>query len=124
MATPVKFQAPSLTMPAALDVGRYTFRLLTRVELCCMIAAIVLAGLVRPSWAAVVMLVIVVLAIVYQRLALLPALDARVSSILAGKMVGESALHRVFAVLECLKSALLIASSAVEAWRLACFKSI
>src|SRR5690606_31087651 len=32
LATPVKFLAPSLTLPVALDVGRYTFTWLSRVE--------------------------------------------------------------------------------------------
>lgn len=120
MATPVKFQAPSLAMPAALEVGRYTFRLLARVELCLLIAMIAVAGLARPSGAALVMLIVVVLAVVVQRLWLLPALDARVAAILAGKVVTGTSLHRVFAVLECLKSALLIGSAAVESWRLSC----
>jgi len=118
MATPVKFQASSLAMPTALEVGRYTFRLLARVELCLLIAMIVFAGLARPSFAAVVMLIVVVLAVVVQRLWLLPALDARVAAILAGTAVTGSSLHRVFALLECVKSALLIGSGAVESWRI------
>jgi hypothetical protein len=41
IATPVKFQAPSLTLLKGTEIGRYTFRLPTRIELCFWIAALV-----------------------------------------------------------------------------------
>jgi hypothetical protein len=44
LATPVKFLAPSLTLPAALDVGRHTFSLYNRAELALLVALILLAS--------------------------------------------------------------------------------
>src|SRR5690606_9509596 len=43
LATPVKFLAPSLTLPVALDVGRQTFHWLNRVEIVLAAATLVSA---------------------------------------------------------------------------------
>lgn len=111
MATPVKFQAPSLTMQAGLEVGRYTFRLLARVELAFVIATIILACVVRPPWFTVFALALVIVEVLVQRFWLLPALDNRVSQILAGAVPFFSADHAVYAVMEVIKVALLVAAA-------------
>src|SRR5690606_28813635 len=43
LATPVKFLAPTLTMPVALDVGRQTFHWFNRIEIVLAVAALVVA---------------------------------------------------------------------------------
>lgn len=112
ISTPVKFQAPLLTMAAGLDVGRYTFRLLSEIELGLAVAAIAATVLARPQRLVVGALALVVAAVLMQHYWLLPVLDARVTSILAGEPVGPSSYHTVFAAIEVLKSLLLIAAAA------------
>lgn len=114
IATPVKFQAPSLTIPVGLEVGRYTFRLFARVELVFLIALIITAFVARPRRITVVALAIVAGAILVERYWLLPALDARVSQILAGGPISFSSSHWVYAALEAVKAALLIAATGIE----------
>ena len=114
LATPVKFQAPSLTMPVALEIGRYTFRLLARVERCFLIAAIIAARIARPQPVTVLALALVAVAVVLQRYWLLPALDHRVSQILAGGAVSFSTSHWVYAAMEIAKATLLITTGVVE----------
>ena len=114
MATPVKFQAPSLTMPVALEVGRYTFRLLARVELCFLIAAIIAARIARPRPVTVLALALVAITVVLQHYWLLPALDHRVSQILAGGPITFATGHWVYAAMEIAKATLLITTAVVE----------
>ena len=49
LATPAKFQAETLTLPVALEVGRVTFRLLDRLEWLLLAAVMVAAWRHRPS---------------------------------------------------------------------------
>lgn len=45
IATPVKFQAPNLTMPVALEVGKATFHLFNVIEWSVIITAIILTNI-------------------------------------------------------------------------------
>ena len=56
IATPVKFQAPHLTTPVALEVGRYTFGLFSNVELGFLIAIVIAAALAQPRRITVILL--------------------------------------------------------------------
>jgi hypothetical protein len=113
LATPVKFLAPSLSLPVALDVGRYTFMALSRIE---MIAAAVLLGcavlgarnkLIRT--AALLTAAVVALQVLW----LLPLLDARVEVIIQGGTPLPSFLHDIYVGAEAMKGLLL----AIVAWR-------
>lgn len=91
-ATSVKFQAPSLTLQAGLEVGRYTFRLLGRVDFCLLISALATTGMAQPRSITTVMLAMVIVIVALQRFWLLPFLDKRVSAVLAsGTFVLDSA---------------------------------
>lgn len=114
ISTPVKFQAPLLTMAAGLDVGRYTFRLLSQIELGLAAAAIAASLLARPRQLIIGALVLVIAAVLVQHFWLLPMLDARVTRILAGESVPASSSHTVFASIEVIKSLLLMAAAALE----------
>ena len=110
LATPVKFQAPSLTLPVALDVGRATFALLAKVEwvLCAILLALALIAR-RRVW-------IVVAAglgglLVLQALWLLPVLDARVGQIIAGQPVAPSNHHLVYIAVDSVKALALLGLS-------------
>lgn len=114
LATPIKFTAPSLALPVALDVGRVTFAALNKVEIA---AAVVLLLLVltiaRSGWnlAGALVLALVVGA---QTLWLLPLLDARVGTIMAGGTPPESNLHTIYIVAETLKLVVLLALGVVN----------
>ena len=114
MATPIKFQAPSLTLQTGLEVGRYTFRLLGRVEFCLLIAAVAPVGMVQPRGITWVLLALIVVVITLQRFWLLPFLDNRVSEILAGGAPLFSIHHRIYAAMEVAKATLLILSAVME----------
>jgi hypothetical protein len=114
IATPVKFQAPHLTMPVALEIGRYTFRLFSNVELGFLLAIVAAAAFARPRRITIVMLAVVAVQLLLERWWLLPELDARVSRILAGGAVAFSSSHWVYAVFDGLKTVLLIAATAIE----------
>lgn len=114
LATPVKFQAQSLSMPVALEIGRYTFRLLGHVELCFWIATVIAACIARARRPTLILLGLVTLEVVLQRYWLLPALDNRVSQILAGGPVSFVTGHWVYAFLEVAKVILLITAAIVE----------
>lgn len=108
LATPVKFLAPSLDLPTALDVGRVTFALFIKVEwvLCALLVAGVLAGqeygLLR--WSGVAVLAVILLV---QTVWLLPVLDARVGQIMAGLTVPRTPHHLIYIIGEAAKALIL-----------------
>ncbi|MEZ5246023.1 MAG: DUF4149 domain-containing protein [Acidimicrobiales bacterium] len=112
LATPVKFTADSLTRPVALDVGRATFHALAYLEwtlVACL--AIVLWQAVgagrRPSERALVAAGVVTVIVVLQSAWLIPALDERVASIIAGTEPPPSHLHTLYGIAEVTKVAAL-----------------
>lgn len=109
LATPVKFLAPSLTLPVALDVGRYTFIWLSRVEVVLGVAILSAAIAQNPKawtiWVAGLLLAIVA----GQFFWLLPLLDARVEVILQGDVPPPSSLHITYIFAEVAKLAALLA---------------
>lgn len=115
LETPVKFTAPSLTLPIGLDVGRHVFRVFNKVEIA---GALLACGLMLFARAeqqrAVVWLPMaaVLLVVALQTGWLLPVLDARVEMILAGQTPPRSApYHLVYIVLEALKLICLVAAA-------------
>ncbi|MEZ5902955.1 MAG: hypothetical protein R3D88_06570 [Alphaproteobacteria bacterium] len=77
LATPIKFQAPNLTIPVALEVGKATFHLFNSVEWGVIILVIVLtktSPAIRKKW---LMCALMFIALSVQSFWLLPALDIR-----------------------------------------------
>lgn len=123
LATPVKFMAPSLSLPVALDVGRHTFALFTKLEL--LLAVILLAlvwveagsrsGALFWKLAAGALIVLVLLQIFWLR----PVLDARVELIIQGTPPPASWLHNLYILYEVVKlvALLLLGSSALRKLR-------
>lgn len=123
LATPVKFMAPSLDLPTALDVGRVTFALLAKVEwgLCALVlAGALLAQPRRALWLAAIAGLAILLAA--QALWLIPVLDARVSRIIAGAPVAPSGHHLFYIVGEAAKAVILAILSIAALCRLICIK--
>lgn len=109
LATPVKFVVADLSLPVALQVGQATFHLFAKVEWAlttALIGASALAWRTRP----VVMVITLMIAgvVLVQALWLLPALDARVSEIVAGGSPAPSAHHAFYAGLEVAKALILM----------------
>lgn len=116
LATPIKFTAPSLDLPVALDVGRVTFAALNKTEIA---AAAVLLVLVlaagRSAWnigGAVLLAALVGIQTVW----LLPLLDARVGIIMSGGTPPESSLHLFYVLAEGLKLLLLVGLGTINLW--------
>ena len=112
LATPVKFQAPSLDLPTALDVGRVTFALLSKTEwtLCALLIA---STLVSPQSRNLRLgfLGVLVVVLLLQAVWLLPVLDARVSQIMTGVAVPGTAHHLLYIAAEALKVLVLLGLS-------------
>lgn len=109
LATPAKFLAPSLSLPAALDVGRATFAVYNRAELG-LLALLLLIGFASRAPRRWYLALSVPGAIaVLQAVWLIPALDDRVSVILAGGAhLANSSLHAGYIAAELAKIAALI----------------
>ncbi len=122
LEAPVKFTAPSLTLPIGLDVGRHVFGVFNKVEIGFALIAMALALSSHPSRVIGFFLGGTVLILALQTLWLLPILDSRVTQILNGQMPPRAPFHVIYIVLEGLKlvgllgvgvSALLALSRAV-----------
>ena len=110
LAAPAKFNAPSLTLPVAMEVGRQEFGILNRVEIGFAVLTLALAAYLRPGRLIWLALAIAALVVAVQALWLLPVLDARALSIIQGETPQPAPWHMVYIVIEVGKLlALLIA---------------
>lgn len=112
LATPVKFLAPTLTLPVALDVGRQTFAIFSKVESVFALLLVLLVFLKSRTAVSVSMTILVALIVLFEVLWLLPVLDMRVGNILAGHAVEQTNDHRIYITLDVLK---LLALSVLSA---------
>ena len=109
LATPVKFQAPSLSLPVALEVGHVTFRAFSRVEW--LLAALLVlsgavAGLRRPLlWLPIGFVAAIVAA---QAFWLLPVLDTRIAAVIGGAPLPASSDHLYYVIAEGVKLVALL----------------
>ena len=110
LAAPAKFNAPSLSLPVAMEVGRQEFAVLNRVEIGLAVLTVALAALVRPGRVVALGLALAALVIAVQSLWLLPVLDARALAIIQGETPQPAPWHMLYIVLEVSKLlALLVA---------------
>lgn len=108
LATPVRFTAPTVTRPIALDVSRVVFAALNKAELAALVVLLVVvrvAGLARQWWGVCAFLAVIVLA---QGVWLIPELAARTNIIISGGEPESSNAHAIYAALEVTKIALLL----------------
>jgi hypothetical protein len=118
IATPAKFLAPSLPLPQALDVGRWTFHVLALIEwtfaalfVCALVATRRQLGDVL-SWLLIVITCIAVI-LVAETFWLRPILDDRVSAIIRGEHVPPSHLHQLYIGLEAIKLSAILAGGII-----------
>ncbi|MEE8343696.1 MAG: hypothetical protein V3R35_00050 [Woeseiaceae bacterium] len=108
LATPVRFTAPLITRPVALDVGRVVFAALNKAELIALLILLLVvrvSGRARELWAQCSALILILLV---QSVWLLPELAARSQQIVAGVEPAPSMLHGTYSVLELSKLLLLL----------------
>ncbi len=104
IATPVKFQAAGLDLPTALDVGRLTFGTFSRVEWGLAVGLAVTVWVSRPARWRQILTAAVIVSLALQAVWLLPALTARVETIMSGKMPDASFHHFLYAGIEAAKA--------------------
>ena len=108
LETPLKFQAPGITLPLGLGIGRLVFRALNATEIT--LATVLLAALLayRPGFAGWALLVTSGALLATQTGLLRPRLDHRAAQIITGHIPPPSRLHLAYIALEILKVAALI----------------
>ncbi len=109
LATPAKFEAPSLSLAVAMDVGRATFAALNRAELGCAVltAGLLIGGAARGLWIWVAS-GLAVLGVLLETVWLLPVLDERAQVVIDGGMPQSSSLHDIYIAVDVLKLLALI----------------
>lgn len=110
LATPIKFQAVSLTLPVALDVGQTTFSAFNKMEwlLSIVLVASLFISRLKPTSLPVLLTIGLVVIVLLQTFWLLPALDTRVNAVIAGEVLPPSQFHNLYVVAEGLKLLALI----------------
>jgi hypothetical protein len=108
LATPVRFSAPTITRPVALDVGQVVFAALNKAEFVALIILLILvrvSGFAKELWAGCGALALILIA---QSMWLLPELSARTQQIIAGMEPPPSFVHGAYSILELSKLLLLL----------------
>ncbi|MBD8020480.1 hypothetical protein [Brevibacterium gallinarum] len=112
---PLKFQAPGITIPLGLGIGRLVFTAMNIVEgilALMLISAVIMTRQIRPAWtllATIAGLLIVKVALVR------PLLNARTEAVLAGTAEAGSAVHLIYIALDAVLFCVLAAFTWVQA---------
>ena len=108
LATPVRFTAPTITRPVALDIGQVVFAALNKAELIALVILLIVvrvSGRARELWLQCSVLALILIA---QSVWLLPQLALRSQQIVAGIEPPPSMLHGSYSVLELIKLSMLL----------------
>ena len=103
VATPLKFQAPGVTLGIGLEIGRLVFSVFNKIEIAfaVLLAVIVLSGPKRDK--SLLALGAACLALAIQTLWLLPSLIDRIQMVIEGHSMPASLLHSIYVGLEVTK---------------------
>ena len=119
MEAPLKFQAPGITIPLGLGIGRLVFFALNKMEL--VLAGVFLISLLgNRSVGRVVVTIFAMIALILgiETLWLLPVLDARAEQVINGTAEPFSKMHFIYIALDALKLILLFVLGVVVTRRL------
>lgn len=110
MEAPLKFQAPNITLPLGLGIGRLVFQALNVIEIAMALVLVFSIFIAQPKdrnpvWLFNLTLIVLIL----QTAWLLPALGLRSDLIIAGGIPTPSDLHMIYIILEVIKLLLLFA---------------
>lgn len=112
IATPVKFMAPNLTMPIALEVGKATFHVFNKIEWGVLILVVLAAYLHSPHMLKWWLIGMLAMLMALESFWLLPALDIRADLVIAGGSAAPSKLHWFYIMADVIKLITLL----VGAW--------
>ncbi len=111
LEAPLKFQAPGITIPLGLGIGRLVFFALNMAEGLLLIVTLLLAfwpGAMRLSGARLRWVLALAVVFVAKIALIRPPLNARTDLVLAGADPGQSPWHYVYIAADLLTLALLI----------------
>ena len=108
LEAPVKFTAPSLTLPIGLDVGRHVFQAFNKVEIVFGTLLTILFIRTKLNIVMSFMFAFVVLLLILECVWLLPVLDERAITIIAGGMPEKDSPHILYILFDAAKVVLLI----------------
>jgi len=109
IATPALFRAQSLTLPVALDVGRTTFARWNAVEWLLLGMMVLAMVFTRPGVFAVASAGALDILFLIQSMILLPVLNDRVATIIAGKRPAPAPDRLLYITIDVLKLCILAA---------------
>ena len=117
LAAPAKFNAATLTLPVAMDVGRHEFGALNLAEITLAAITLALAAYARAERAIWFGLAIPAGVVILQALWLLPVLDVRAEMIIQGETPPSAPWHTLYITIEVLKLLALLVIGWLALWR-------
>lgn len=113
MEAPLKFQAPGITLPLGLGIGRLVFFTLNKIEIALAILLLFTFVKIRPKGKSPLVLFAVIAFLLFlETFWLLPVLDARAVAVINGTAEPFSNLHVVYIIFDAIKFILLFALGA------------
>ena len=106
MEAPLKFQAPSLTLPVGLEIGYLVFHALNGVEL--VLATIIGAVTFSSKSRLRSLTAVLILWLLAQTILLYTKLDERTLAIINGETVPEAPYHLIYIGMEVIKLFMLL----------------
>ncbi len=108
LEAPVKFTAPSLTLPVGLDVGRHVFQAFNKVEI--VFGTLLFILIVRSKLSPIIniLFAFVIFLLILESVWLLPVLDERVLIIIAGGVPEKESPHIWYVLFDAAKVISLI----------------
>jgi hypothetical protein len=109
LEAPLKFQAPGITIPLGLGIGRLVFFALNKIEIALAILMIFSFVRARPkNRFPLVSFAVVAFLLLLETVWLLPVLDARATLVISGEVPPQSNLHLIYIAFDALKFVLLL----------------
>lgn len=109
MEAPLKFNAPNLTTPVALEIGHIVFDALNKAEWVLIVLLGISLFLTKPTRIEVAFYSFTAVILLVQTFWLFPILDARTIAVINSQPIPASNYHWIYIVLEAIKVMLLLA---------------
>ncbi|UOE44707.1 hypothetical protein [Agromyces larvae] len=109
LETPLKFQAPGITIPLGLGIGRIMFTALAILGGAVLVAITLVHLRPRSARSSAVLLAAIWAVYLVETFAIRPALSVRTDAVIAGEEAGGSTLHYFYIAADVTLLALLVA---------------